>query len=390
MLYLKLVLIIITCALLPLYVFIQKSKNTSPKHKIMYFTGLIAFITFDLIVFGAFTRLTDSGLGCPDWPGCFAKSNPFSADHHIELAQVLSPHGAVTSLKAWIEMIHRYIAATVGFLIIVLNVITFKYRKQIKIKPYQTFLLLVLIILQGAFGAWTVTLKLQPAIVSVHLLLAVLLILSIISLYCIQKNAYEPEYFKSVQSLQVTPNENISYKYKKLMGLVGIGIVLVIIQICLGAWVSSNYAMLGCTEFPACIKGQIIPQISSIYWEQAFHIWRELGRTYHGDVLTLDSLTAIHFVHRCMAFVVFVYLTCMYLYIHKNNSLSFLNKWVKISFSILLLQIVTGISTAIFTIPLAAALIHSAGATLLIGSLVYIYWYLYFLNQAMFKKNKNN
>ncbi|MFM2344585.1 MAG: hypothetical protein RLZZ210_1196 [Pseudomonadota bacterium] len=380
MLYIKLSLIVITCALLPLYLFIRKYKGASPKHKIMYFTALITFITFDLIVFGAFTRLTDSGLGCPDWPGCFAKSNPFSADYHIDIAEKLSPNGAVTSMKAWIEMIHRYIAAMVGFLIIILNILVFKYRKQLVIKPYHTLIILGLILLQGAFGAWTVTLKLQPIIVSTHLVLAIIFILSIFSLYCIQKNNY-------MTNTNISNSDNFS-SIDTYRNLIILGIALVALQICLGAWVSSNYAMLGCTEFPTCISGKYIPQVSKIHWEQAFHMWRELGLTHHGDILSFNSLTVIHFVHRCMALIVFISLCLIYAKIY-FNFIKFSDaksqkicKLIKVSFIILLLQITTGISTVLLSIPIATGLVHSAGATLLIGSLLYIYWQLHYYNKS--------
>ena len=128
---------------------------------------LLVFMTFDLIIFGAFTRLSDSGLGCPDWPGCYGSSNPWHALGDIQLAEASMPSGPVTLLKAWIEMIHRYLAMTVGTLIIVQVILAWTKLKSFGWRPFMASLgLLVLVCIQGAFGAWTVTLKLQPIIVS--------------------------------------------------------------------------------------------------------------------------------------------------------------------------------------------------------------------------------
>src|SRR5690606_13899511 len=137
-----------------------------------------AFLTLDLIMFGAFTRLTDSGLGCPDWPGCYGQSNPFLAHEQISAAQAAMPTGPVTVAKAWIEMTHRYLAMAVGVLIIVLPLSAIvKWRQSgrsdVRYAPGFPLLLLVFVCIQGAFGAWTVTLKLQPVIVTIHLLLGI-------------------------------------------------------------------------------------------------------------------------------------------------------------------------------------------------------------------------
>ena len=138
---------------------------------------VLVFMTFDLIVFGAFTRLTDSGLGCPDWPGCYGNSNPLHALGDIKQAEHLLPDGPVTVMKAWIEMIHRYLAMTVGALILVQVGVAFSKLKSLGKGPLLGSLgLLLLVCIQGAFGAWTVTLKLQPIIVSFHLILALFLL----------------------------------------------------------------------------------------------------------------------------------------------------------------------------------------------------------------------
>ena len=141
----------------------------------------VVFLTFDLILFGAFTRLSDSGLGCPDWPGCYGTSNPLRAMEEIRAAEAAMPTGPVTVFKAWVEMIHRYLAMSVGVLIIIQVVLAFKQiGAQRQLAMQGSLFLLVLVCLQGAFGAWTVTLKLQPIIVSMHLILALILFSSMV------------------------------------------------------------------------------------------------------------------------------------------------------------------------------------------------------------------
>src|SRR3569623_1558654 len=164
-------------ALLPLTV-VWVSTDANKYRKLAW---VALFLTFDLVMFGAFTRLTDSGLGCPDWPGCYGHANPFQAHAHISAAESAMPSGPVTVFKAWIEMIQRYVAMAVGVLIISLVVIAWRQWRQAslgakQISPVFPTVLLGFVCLQGAFGAWTVTMKLQPVIVTIHLLLGITLL----------------------------------------------------------------------------------------------------------------------------------------------------------------------------------------------------------------------
>jgi heme a synthase len=173
----QLALLGMLAALLPLAV-VWASKDADKYRKLVWVT---LFLTFDLILFGAFTRLTDSGLGCPDWPGCFGHADPLQAAAHIAAAEAALPHGPVTVTKAWIEMIHRYLAMAVGVLIIALAVTSWRKwlesgRSVRKFSPLVPMLLLIFVCIQGAFGAWTVTMKLQPIIVTIHLLLGMFLL----------------------------------------------------------------------------------------------------------------------------------------------------------------------------------------------------------------------
>ncbi len=314
---------------------------------------LVLFCTFDLVIFGAFTRLTDSGLGCPDWPGCYGHSNPIFAIDLIKQAQDQMPFGPVTESKAWIEMIHRYFASAVGFLIVVLCIISWLKRHTFGIRVFMgALLLLFLVCLQGGFGALTVTMKLQPIIVTTHLLLAILLILGLTIMTDITTQ----------KSMQMRNYSTVS------SWLPLIAAFLCLTQIFLGGWVSTNYAVLACTGFPLC-NGEILPTMD---FETGFHFWRELGKTGSGESITSTALVAIHWFHRLGALIVFIFCGSLYLLIEqqktKGNTLwqKNIKLWNRNFIAVLTLQLITGISNVVFNWPIVAALAHTAGAAALL------------------------
>ena len=321
---------------------------------------VLVFMTFDLIVFGAFTRLTDSGLGCPDWPGCYGVSNPFHAIGEIQQAETAMPSGPVTVIKAWIEMIHRYLAMTVGALILVqVGMALSKLKSLGKFPLFCSLGLLLLVCIQGAFGAWTVTLKLQPIIVTMHLMLA-LLLLACLTVYAQQ--AWEKS--SSVHTLRIRP---LSAQ------LLLIAFVVLSIQIFLGAWVSTNYAVLACPDFPTCL-GSMWPETN---WGEGFTLWRQLGLNAQGEFISPTALQTIHWAHRLFAVVVLIILgifgwKALQL---TTPALTSLGRFAKLLLAILLLQVVTGISNVVFQWPLLAALLHTAGSAALVFCLVRMgYW----------------
>ncbi|MBU3581875.1 COX15/CtaA family protein [Polynucleobacter sp. AP-Capit-er-40B-B4] len=322
---------------------------------------VLVFMTFDLIVFGAFTRLTDSGLGCPDWPGCYGTSNPFHALSEIQQAESAMPTGPVTVIKAWIEMIHRYLAMTVGALILVQVGIAFTKLKSLGKNPLLGSLgLLVLVCVQGAFGAWTVTLKLQPIIVTIHLMLA-LVLLSCLTLYAQQ--SWE-EKLSAVRVLRIRP---LSAQ------LLTLSFVVLFIQVFLGAWVSTNYAVLACPDFPTCL-GSAWPETN---WSEGFTLWRQLGLNAQGEFISPVALQTIHWAHRLFAVLVLVVLGTLGFKALQLATpvLSGLGLVAKLLLVVLLLQIVTGVSNVIFQWPLLAALLHTAGSAALVFCLVRMsYW----------------
>ena len=316
---------------------------------------VLVFMTFDLIVFGAFTRLTDSGLGCPDWPGCYGASNPFHALGEIAQAEAAMPSGPVTVIKAWIEMIHRYLAMTVGALILVQVGVAFSKLKSLGKSPlFCSSGLLLLVCIQGAFGAWTVTLKLQPIIVTIHLMLALFL------LACLTVYAQQPwEQNASVRTLRIRPLP---------AQLILIAFVVLSIQIFLGAWVSTNYAVLACPDFPTCL-GSVWPETN---WEEGFTLWRQLGLNAQGEFISPTALQTIHWAHRLFALAVLIVLGALSLKALQLATpvLSDLRRYAKLLLAILLLQVITGISNVVFQWPLLAALLHTAGSAALVFCLV--------------------
>jgi len=356
-LILELAAIAIVFAGLPLF-YLWKKPGYSLFQKLNW---ILVFMTFDLIVFGAFTRLTDSGLGCPDWPGCYGTSNPFHALSDIQQAESALPTGPVTVLKAWIEMIHRYLAMTVGALILVQVGLAFSKLKSLGNKPLLGSLgLLLLVCIQGAFGAWTVTLKLQPIIVTIHLMLA-LVLLACLTAYAQQ--AWEQK-LSAVRAIRIRP---LSAQ------LLLLAFIILSIQVFLGAWVSTNYAVLACPDFPTCL-GSAWPETN---WSEGFTLWRQLGLNAQGESISPTSLQTIHWAHRLFAVLVFIVLGFLGVRSIQLATpvLSGLSQIAKLLLGLLLLQVLTGISNVVFQWPLLAALLHTAGSAALVFCLVRMsYW----------------
>lgn len=299
------------------------------------------FLTFDLIMFGGFTRLTDSGLGCPDWPGCYGAANPFIAHAEINAAQTAMPEGPVTHFKAWVEMIHRYLAMSVGVLIVAQMLIAWIGRKISPLFPTTLFLF---VCLQGAFGMWTVTLKLQPIIVTTHLILGMLLLAMLTWQYARMQN-----------TLQI-PNDPLLKWSARFAWLI------LLVQIVLGGWVSTNYAVLACTDYPLC-QGALVP---SMDFYHGFSLWRELGKTSTGEFISFAALTAIHWVHR--NFALFVVVTSGFV-AFRAQKIASLKNIANAILLVLLVQFCTGLANILFQWPLAIAVLHNGGAALLLASL---------------------
>ena len=340
-------------ATLPLCWVWLRNPQASTARRVHALTLITLFITFDLVLFGAFTRLTDSGLGCPDWPGCYGHASPLGAQASIAFEQSQMPSGPVTQTKAWIEMIHRYMAMAVGGLILTLTTFAWvrRWRGDTTSGVLWPTLTLFWVCVQGAFGALTVTMKLFPLIVTLHLMGGMVLL----GLLTLQVQRHRLMTQRS-QAILLQP---------LLYGATLLGLGLLLLQVMLGGWVSTNYAVLACNTFPQC-QDSWWPLMN---FEQGFTLWRHLGLDAQGEVLTFESLTAIHYVHRLAAYVVLLYLTALAFALRRVIALKIP---VKLLWLCLCLQLVTGLSNVIFDWPLVAAVLHTGGAAALVVVLIWI------------------
>ncbi|MGV8804018.1 MAG: COX15/CtaA family protein [Polaromonas sp.] len=356
---LRLMIMGLAVALGPLAWVWVRNKNAPVAKRLRVLTLVTLFLTFDLVIFGSFTRLTDSGLGCPDWPGCYGSASPVGAQLHIEAAQSAMPTGPVTHSKAWIEMIHRYLATGVGVLILTLTLVTGLARRDEQRQrsgadeqsPSATLslwwpaLTLAWVCLQGAFGALTVTMKLFPAIVTLHLL-GGLVLLALLRAQSVRYGQAQ----EGTQPVVLTP---------ALRRFMVTAFALLWLQMALGGWVSTNYAVLACTDFPAC-QGSFWPVMD---FSQGFALWRELGAGHDGANISFQALTAIHYVHRLAAYVVFAVLLLLALQLHRVPTL---RQQAGALAALTLLQAATGLSNVVLDWPLVAAVAHTGGAAALV------------------------
>lgn len=308
---------------------------TARYRKLVFFTW---FLTLDLIMFGAFVRLTDSGLGCPDWPGCYGKVTPFGASNHIERALEAMPYGAVSFSKAWIEMVHRYVGSLLGLLIIAIVYMAWRYRAVLGNTPKLAVFTLLAVCVQGAFGAWTVTHKLMPIIVTTHLLGGMGL-LALMTWLAAREKEHPPT----------------NPAVHALLPWAAVGLVLLFIQIALGGWVSTNYAALACMDFPTC-HGELLPPMD---FQGGYSLIRGLGLLPSGETISQYALTAIHWTHRNFAFVVFAYMGVLGFRLRSEPGLQ---SPATLLLLLLLAQLITGLTTIFFQWPLLIAVMHNGGA----------------------------
>lgn len=301
--------------------------------RLLLFALLLGCIVVPL---GAYVRLSDAGLGCPDWPGCYGQLTPHHAADDIRQAMVQQPDGPVSHAKAWKEMVHRYLAATLGLLILLAAAVAWRRRQQ----QLATGGLLALLLLQGLLGMWTVTLLLKPAVVTAHLLGG----MSIVALLAAAQRTAAPQ--------------TIPRMHAWLLWLLPL---LVWLQIALGGWVSSNYAALACQGFPAC-NGIYLPD--DLQFAGAFHWQRELGESADGSLLQFSQLQAIHWLHRLGALLLSV---ALLLAVRLNWQHAALRPRLLLLLGALLLQLALGAANVLLLLPLPLAVAHNIGAMLLLA-----------------------
>ncbi|KAF0812206.1 Heme A synthase [Andreprevotia sp. IGB-42] len=291
--------------------------------------------TFCLAMLGAYVRLSDAGLGCPDWPGCYGRITP--PEEHHEIAHAEKHFGGdVDPSKGWKEMAHRYAVGGLSFLLLGALILAAVKRKELGINAAMLAAPVAVIIFQALLGMWTVTLKLMPIVVTAHLVggLTLLATISILA------------------SRASLPTQTLASR-----GWVGLALAAVAIQVVLGGWVSSNYAGLACDGFPAC-RGSFAAPAGLL---EALHPDRPLGLTADGAPLTIDHLAAIHWLHRLGALIVTVVVGTLAWSLRQARP-----RWALLLGSALLLQLALGVINAVYGLPLPAAVAHNGGAAILV------------------------
>ena len=306
-------------------------------------------LAFAVIALGAYVRLSDAGLGCPDWPGCYGHWLGVPDKMHEQLAaQQRFPERPVQVAKAWKEMVHRYAAGSLGLLILALCLLAWRPEFRKRQSPALPTLLLAVVSLQAALGMWTVTLLLKPLIVTLHLLGGMTTLALLITM--------------SFKEALPAPARGAG---SKLRLLAAIALLAVVAQIALGGWVSSNYAALACPDFPTC-QGQWQPAMD---FAQAFTLHRELGFTGDGRLLSAEALTAIHWSHRLGALAVLLALGTLALALLRAPRSQW-RPWGIALLGLLALQIGLGVANVLLSLPLALAVAHNLGAACLLSTVL--------------------
>jgi cytochrome c oxidase assembly protein subunit 15 len=309
---------------------------------------IATFLAFGVVVLGAYVRLSDAGLGCPDWPGCYGQISPHHAADNIAAAAATQPEGPVSQPKAWKEMIHRYFAGTLGLLILAIAITAWVKRREVSHGWGLPGLLLLVVVFQALLGMWTVTEQLKPLVVTGHLIGGMTTLALLTWLWLRETRIRGASYLPRAPWL-------------KPWAMLGLGLLAV--QIMLGGWVSTNYAALACTDFPTC-HGAWIPPMD---FGPAFTLHRALGMDAQGGLLSHEALTAIHWTHRLGALIVFVYLGWLGSKVLKTQGFKSMGALV---LSLLTLQVILGITNVLTSLPLPIAVAHNAGAALLLVTLI--------------------
>jgi heme a synthase len=320
----------------------------------LVFSGVV--LTFLVIVAGAYVRLEDAGLGCPDWPGCYGQLLGVPDEvHEVARAEQAYPGSPVDPARAWKEMFHRYLAGALGLLMLAIAAIAWRSRAEIGRSPRLATLLVAVVAFQATLGMWTVTMLLKPAIVTLHLLGGMTTLALIMWL--------------ALREIDPPPAPTAA---RTLRPWAALGLAVLAAQIALGGWVSANYAALACPDFPAC-HGRWLPEMD---FGHAFHVLRELGVTAAGAPLSQDALVAIHWTHRVGALITVLYLGALAV---KGLRVPALALYSGLLLALLLAQAALGIASVLTRLPLGIAVAHNGGAALLLVALV-------MLNFAVFRK----
>ena len=327
---------------------IMRFFNSAAERKSGFRLTLIAcFVAIVVLALGVFTRLADAGLGCPDWPGCYGSLIVDESHEGVAHAAEHYPERPLEVSKAWKEMIHRYFASGLGLVILILTIMA--WRQPELGQRGLTTLLLLLVMFQGALGMWTVTLLVKPAIVMSHLLggLATLSLLLLLLL--------------RIQTKRLAQTD----KKNTVRGVTSVALLVLVVQIALGGWTSTNYAALACPDFPTCFGTSWNPAVD---YKEGFVLWRGLGVDYEFGVLSNEARAAIHWVHRIGALITTILFSFL---IYLLIRLSAVKEAIMLG-ALLFMQVMLGILNVLLNLPLHVAVAHNAVAALLLLSVVYV------------------
>jgi cytochrome c oxidase assembly protein subunit 15 len=318
--------------------------------KLAVFAAVLAFV---VVVFGAYVRLKDAGLGCPDWPGCYGQLTvPGTPEARIAASQNFPKQPLETS-KAWIEMTHRYLAGTLGVIVLAIALVAWRRRPAHTALPWLSTLLLALVGFQALIGMWTVTLLLKPAIVTLHLL-GGMMTLALLMLLVLASGA---------SPSRASPRRDLRL-------IASLGLVILFLQITLGGWVSANHAALACADFPRC-RGLWMPPMD---FEHGFQIFRELGMTAQGTALSNEALNSIQWAHRLGALVSVIYLSALGIACLRVPGL---RRYGALVLVVVWIQGSLGVANVVMRLPLVLAVAHNAVAALLLISMVMLNFHVY-------------
>lgn len=313
-------------------------------------------LTVFVIMLGAYTRLADAGLGCPDWPGCYGQLTVPNEQHEIALAKQLYPSLTVEANKAWLEMIHRYFAGTLG---LVVFLITFRSLRASNMANGLPITLSLVVVFQALLGMWTVTMKLMPIVVMAHLLGGFTLLCLLSILYWRLRDQKRQD-LVSIESGQ-------SNKWLAVITLVVVGL-----QVALGGWTSSNYAALMCTTLPIC-QGD---WLSFLDFPRAFEFIQPHSESYEFGTLDYGARMTIHVTHRFGALLAALVTLLLAFQLFAAKSKALVRAAVMVT-GLLVLQIALGVSNVILSLPLVIAVAHNIGAAFLLVSVLHVNYLLF-------------
>lgn len=321
-------------------------------YRLSWITAVLAVV---VVALGAFTRLSDAGLGCPDWPGCYGQLTVVGAQKHLSEVQQAFPTKPLIAHKAWAEMIHRYFAGSLAVLSLLLGIFSFRFARKTrkKVLMWVSLLLLVVLLAQPLLGMWTVTLQLWPAVVSLHLLFG----MAFLALLWVHVWLYRPNQAESV----ILTSHSVRYLLRG-------GIFLIFLQLALGAWTSTNYAAIACDSFPIC-------QLATWHWDftNAFHLLSPIGLNYDGGLLPLAAKQTIQMVHRLGALLVFSYVLLLSVFLlrqfYRENEVV---TRIGLLWLALFVQLCLGVANVELARPLWVAILHNLGAASVLLSMIWL------------------